>query len=39
MNDITIMAAIILAAIVLFIWNRIPVILVAMGVGMAAIRQ
>jgi hypothetical protein len=29
------MAAIILAAIVLFIWNRIPVILVAMGVGMA----
>jgi len=35
MNDITIMAAIILAAIVLFIWNRIPVILVAMGVGMA----
>ena len=35
MNDITIMAAIILAAIVLFVWNRIPVILVAMGVGMA----
>jgi di/tricarboxylate transporter len=35
MHDITIMAAIILAAIVLFIWNRIPVILVAMGVGMA----
>ena len=35
MHDITIMAAIILAAIVLFVWNRIPVILVAMGVGMA----
>lgn len=35
MNDIAIMAAIILAAIVLFVWNRIPVIVVAMGVGMA----
>ena len=35
MNDITIMAAIILAAIGFFVWNRIPVILVAIGVGMA----
>jgi di/tricarboxylate transporter len=35
MGDITVMAAIILAAIVLFVWNRIPVIVVAMGVGMA----
>ena len=35
MNDITVMAAIILAAIVLFVWNRFPVILVAMGVGLA----
>ena len=35
MGDIAVMAAIILAAIVLFVWNRIPVILVAMGVGMA----
>ena len=35
MGDIALMAAIILAAIVLFVWNRIPVIVVAMGVGMA----
>jgi di/tricarboxylate transporter len=35
MGDITVMAAIILAAIVLFVWNRIPVIVVAMGGGMA----
>ncbi|WP_372617393.1 SLC13 family permease [Falsiroseomonas sp.] len=35
MGDITLMAAIILAAIVLFVWNRIPVIVVAMGVGLA----
>lgn len=35
MGDIAVMAAIILAAIVLFVWNRIPVIVVAMGVGMA----
>ncbi|HEV7267963.1 MAG TPA: SLC13 family permease [Falsiroseomonas sp.] len=35
MGDITLMAAIILVAIVLFVWNRIPVIVVAMGVGLA----
>ncbi|MDP3418613.1 SLC13 family permease [Falsiroseomonas sp.] len=35
MSDITVMAAIILAAIILFVWNRIPVIVVAMGVGLA----
>jgi len=35
MGDIATMAAIILAAIVLFVWNRIPVIVVAMGVGLA----
>jgi len=35
MGDITLMAAIILAAIVLFVWNRIPVIVVAMGVGLS----
>ncbi|MCZ8148852.1 MAG: SLC13 family permease, partial [Roseomonas sp.] len=29
------MAAIILAAIILFVWNRIPVIVVAMGVGLS----
>lgn len=35
MGDIATMAAIILVAIILFVWNRIPVIVVAMGVGMA----
>lgn len=35
MSDIALMAAIILAAIILFVWNRIPVIIVAMGVGLA----
>lgn len=35
MSDIAVMAAIIAVAIVLFVWNRIPVIIVAMGVGMA----
>ncbi|WP_237212973.1 SLC13 family permease [Falsiroseomonas oryziterrae] len=35
MGDIAVMAAIILAAIVLFVWNRIPVIVVAMGVGLS----
>jgi di/tricarboxylate transporter len=35
MGDIATMAAIILAAVVLFVWNRIPVIIVAMGVGLA----
>jgi di/tricarboxylate transporter len=35
MGDITLMAAIILAAVVLFVWNHIPVIVVAMGVGLA----
>jgi di/tricarboxylate transporter len=35
MNDILVLVAIILAAVVLFVWNRIPVILVALGVGMA----
>lgn len=35
MGDIALMAAIILVAIVLFVWNRLPVIVVAMGVGMA----
>lgn len=35
MSDMAVMAAIILVAIVLFVWNRIPVIVVAMGVGMA----
>jgi di/tricarboxylate transporter len=34
-SDITIMAAIISAAIVLFIWNRLPVIAVALGVSLA----
>jgi di/tricarboxylate transporter len=35
MSEILLMAAIILAAIILFVWNRIPVIIVAMGVGLS----
>lgn len=35
MGDIEMMAAIILVAIILFVWNRLPVIVVAMGVGLA----
>ncbi|WP_137179892.1 SLC13 family permease [Roseomonas sp. AR75] len=35
MNDILVLVAIVSAAVVLFVWNRIPVILVALGVGMA----
>ncbi|MGK7869857.1 SLC13 family permease [Falsiroseomonas sp. E2-1-a20] len=35
MSDMTLMGAIILVAIILFVWNRIPVIIVAMGVGLA----
>jgi di/tricarboxylate transporter len=35
MHDIALMATIILVAIVLFVWNRIPVIVVAMGVGLS----
>jgi di/tricarboxylate transporter len=35
MSDILVLVAIVLAAVVLFVWNRIPVILVALGVGMA----
>ncbi len=35
MSDIALMATIILVAIVLFVWNRIPVIVVAMGVGLS----
>jgi len=34
-TEITTMAAIIVAAIVLFIWNRVPVITVALGVSLA----
>jgi di/tricarboxylate transporter len=35
MSDITLTALIIGAAIVLFVWNRLPVVLVAMGVSLA----
>ena len=35
MSGIAIMAAIILAAVVLFVWNRLPVVIVAMGVAVA----
>lgn len=35
MSDITIVAAIIAAAVVLFVWNRLPVVVVAMGVALA----
>lgn len=35
MGDVAMMAAIILVAIILFVWNRIPVIVVAMGVGIS----
>jgi len=35
MNDIWIIAAIISVAIVLFVWNRLPVVLVAMGTGLS----
>ena len=35
MSGIAVMAAIILAAVVFFIWNRLPVIIVAMGVAVA----
>ena len=35
MSDIAITGAIIVAAVVLFVWNRIPVVLVAIGVAVA----
>lgn len=35
MSDLALMGLIIGAAIVLFVWNRIPVVLVAMGVGLS----
>jgi di/tricarboxylate transporter len=35
MSDIGIMAAIIAAAVVLFVWNRLPVVIVALGVGLS----
>jgi di/tricarboxylate transporter len=35
MNDVYVLVAIILAAVVLFVWNKVPVILVALGVGLA----
>ena len=35
MSDIALIAAIIGCAIVLFVWNRFPVVLVAMGVGLS----
>ncbi|MFO0994012.1 MAG: SLC13 family permease [Hyphomicrobiales bacterium] len=35
MSDITVTALIIAAAVVLFVWNRLPVIIVAMAVAMA----
>ncbi|MBX9750688.1 MAG: SLC13 family permease [Roseococcus sp.] len=35
MSDIWIIAAIISVAIVLFVWNRLPVVLVAMGTGLS----
>jgi di/tricarboxylate transporter len=35
MSDIWIIAAIICVAVVLFIWNRLPVVLVAMGTGLS----
>ncbi len=35
MSDITLIALIILAAVVLFVWNRLPVVVVAIGVGMS----
>jgi di/tricarboxylate transporter len=35
MSDVYVLVAIILAAVVLFVWNKIPVILVALGVGLA----
>jgi di/tricarboxylate transporter len=35
MSDIGIMAAIIAAAVVLFVWNRLPVVVVALGVGLS----
>ena len=35
MSGIAIMAAIILVAVILFVWNRLPVVIVAMGVALA----
>ena len=35
MNEVGVMAAIIAAAVVLFVWNRLPVVLVAMAVGLS----
>lgn len=35
MNDIYITAAIIAVTVILFVWNRLPVVLIAMGVAMA----
>jgi len=35
MSDIAIMGAIIAVAIVLFVWNRLPVVVVALGVGLS----
>jgi di/tricarboxylate transporter len=35
MSDIAVIGLIIAAAVVLFVWNRIPVVLVAMGVGLS----
>jgi di/tricarboxylate transporter len=35
MSDIAVIGLIIVAAVVLFVWNRIPVVLVAMGVGLS----
>lgn len=35
MSDITTIAVIIAAAVVLFVWNRLPVVIVAMGVSLA----
>ncbi|MCU0944321.1 MAG: SLC13 family permease [Rubritepida sp.] len=35
MSDVQVMAAIIVAAVVLFVWNRLPVVIVAAGTGLA----
>jgi len=35
MSDITVIGLIIVAAVVLFVWNRLPVVIVAMGVGLS----
>ena len=35
MSDVAIMAAIIVVAVVLFVWNKLPVVVVAMGTALA----